>query len=132
MQVATKTRLPRLRAVCFIKLAANIDGSRLLAHFDQGRGGLCKDPVFVTGLVTVLDQHMQNYAKLRAMVSKLQQEGPGAICLALHPPIHYQRHMYSTAYIINSDDRAHADINLNEYRKCFKIITESLKTCELA
>jgi hypothetical protein len=28
-QVATKTRLPRLRAACFIKLAANIDGSSL-------------------------------------------------------------------------------------------------------
>jgi hypothetical protein len=105
--VATKTHLPLLRSVLLTincKLAANIDESGLLAHFDQGRGGLCKDPVFVTDLVTILAQYMQKYAKLRAMVSKLQQEGPGAICLVLHPPVHHQTHMYSTAYAPNSDD----------------------------
>jgi hypothetical protein len=132
MQVATKTHLPLLRASCLIKLATNIHGSRLLVHFDQGRGGLCKDPVFVTDLVTILDQYMQKYAKLRAMVSKLQQEGPGAICRALHPPIHYERHMYSTAYVAISNDRAHVDINLNEYRKCFQLIIDTLKTFEFA
>jgi hypothetical protein len=56
MQVAIKNYLPLLRTECMAVLAGNVVETGLLAQFDRGHGALCKDPVFVTELTTILNQ----------------------------------------------------------------------------
>jgi hypothetical protein len=86
-QVAIKYHLPLLRAVCTAELATNIDGTGLLAHLDQGRGVLCRDPVFMTEVITTLHQKLvevnQNYNQLSHKYNEFHAEGAGEICDAL-------------------------------------------------
>jgi hypothetical protein len=79
MQVAIKNHLPLLRTDCMAALAGNIVETGLLAHFDRGHGALCKDPVFVTELITILNQNHVDlageYDKEHARVIAFQQNG---------------------------------------------------------
>jgi hypothetical protein len=86
-QVAIKNHLPLLRAACTTELATNIDGTGLLVHLDKGRGVLCRDPVFMTEVITTLHQKLvevnQNYTQLARKYNELHEEGAGEICDAL-------------------------------------------------
>jgi hypothetical protein len=51
----------------------------LLTHFDKGRGNLCKDPVFVTDLITlILKMHMQEVATLDKKINLMHAEATAA------------------------------------------------------
>jgi hypothetical protein len=83
-QVAIKNHLPLLRATCAADFANNSEETRLLVHLDQGRSVLCKDPAFVSELITVLNQkHVslaEMYHKERAAIKR---DGPRLILGAL-------------------------------------------------
>jgi hypothetical protein len=81
---AIKNHLPRMRAGLIAELADNIDGTELLEHFDQGRGALCKDPVFVTELVTILNEKSNKvFEGMKAANKNLNTRAPAAIYDAL-------------------------------------------------
>jgi hypothetical protein len=78
-QEAIKNHLFSVRETCIIELAADIEGAGLLAHFDDGRGALCKDPAFVTELVATLSYKKGEHNKAQARIRRLQEEGPPAV-----------------------------------------------------
>jgi hypothetical protein len=85
--LAIKNHLPRLRAVLIAELADDIDGAELFNHFDQGRGALCKDPVFVTELITILNEKSNKTFGVMDAANKnlinLNMRAPAKICNAL-------------------------------------------------
>jgi hypothetical protein len=64
-------------------MVADIEGAGLLAHFDDGRGALCKDPAFMTELVALLNFKQDDYNKTQARIRRFQEEGPTAILVNL-------------------------------------------------
>jgi hypothetical protein len=70
-QVAIKTHLPTLQDACVAELAA--DGSDLLAHLDNGRGILSRNPTFLCQIISALFMKRE----------KLLKDGGSAVLSAL-------------------------------------------------
>jgi hypothetical protein len=92
---AIKSHLLSLQETCTIELAADIDGAGLLAHFNYGRGVLCKNPAFLTELMSTMytqhktqnatnAAHIKQRAREHASVVRFQEEGPEALLRSLN------------------------------------------------